>query len=161
MHAKLIRDMSESSILAPLEIKAIMDHIPHRYPILLVDRVIEIDPGKYCKALKNVSMMEPYFQGHYPEDPIMPGVLIIEAMAQTSSLMLLVLPKFQNCVPLLASIHDAKFKKRVIPGDQLIIETYLAWFRNDVGRVKGTVTVDGVIVATCEINCVLKPKTDL
>jgi 3-hydroxyacyl-[acyl-carrier-protein] dehydratase len=133
-----------------IDIKGILDSLPHRYPILLVDRVLEIEPGKRIVCLKNVSMNEPYFQGHYPGNPMMPGVLILEAMAQSGAILLLSDPNFQGRTPLFGAIDNVRFKRMVIPGDQLIAKLELEWVRGSIGRMKGTSTVDDQLVATME-----------
>jgi len=133
-----------------IDIKGILDTLPHRYPILLVDRIIEIDPGKRIVGLKNVTINEPFFQGHYPGEPVMPGVLILEAMAQAGALLLLMDHKFKGRIPLFGAIDNVKFKRMVTPGDQLVSTLELEWFRGTVGKMKGTARVDGQIAATME-----------
>jgi len=102
-----------------LDAKQIMEIIPHRYPILMVDRILEMEPGKRAVGIKNVSANEPVFQGHYPGMPIFPGVLMIEAMAQTGGVALMTLPELAGRVPLFAGIDEGKFKRPVCPGDPL------------------------------------------
>lgn len=131
-----------------LTIEQIMEYLPHRYPMLLVDRIIEVVPGKSCKGLKNVSVNEEFFQGHYPGMPIMPGVLIVEAMAQAGAVLLLSDPVHAGKVPMIGAIDEVKFKRPVVPGDQLISDVELVWFRSGVGRMKGVATVDGEVAAT-------------
>jgi len=133
-----------------IDIKGILDTLPHRYPILLVDRILEIDPGKRIVGLKNVSFNEPYFQGHYPGEPVMPGVLILEAMAQTGAILLMSDNKFKGRIPLFGAIDNARFKKIVSPGDQLISTLEVEWFRGTVGKMKGTATVEGQVAAIME-----------
>ncbi len=119
--------------------------------MLLVDRILEMDPGKQLKGLKNVTMNEEFFQGHYPGRPIMPGVLIIEAMAQAGAVMLLTSPDHKGKLPLIGAIDNVKFRRQVVPGDQLVSTVELLWMRGSVGRFKGVATVDEEIVATMEM----------
>ncbi len=141
-----------------LNVEKIMDCLPHRYPMLLVDRVLEMREGKFCKGLKNVTMNEAFFQGHYPERPIMPGVLIVEAMAQAGAVLILNRPDLAGKVPLIGAIDDVRFKRPVVPGDQLISELELLWIRGTIGRFKGTATVDGELVASMEMTFKLIDK---
>jgi len=124
-----------------LDTKQILEIIPHRYPILMVDRILEMEPGKRVIGLKNVSANEPVFQGHYPGNPIFPGVLMIEAMAQTGAVALLSLPELAGRVPLFAGIDDAKFKRPVYPGDQLRIEVEIIAMKRGLGIGAGKVFV--------------------
>jgi len=101
--------------------------------------------------LKNVTMNEPFFQGHYPGNPIMPGVLIIESMAQVGAALMLIDPKMEGQIPVIGAIDDVKFKRPVIPGDQLIIDVEILWFRSSVGRIKAVATVDGDLAASMEM----------
>jgi 3-hydroxyacyl-[acyl-carrier-protein] dehydratase len=141
-----------------IDINELMKCLPHRYPMLLVDRILAIEPGKRCTGLKNVTINEAFFQGHYPEMPIMPGVLIIEAMAQAGAIVILSDPANDGLVPLIGAIEEVKFKRQVIPGDQLISETELLWFRNSVGKMRATATVDGELAATMVLAFKLVPK---
>ncbi|MBI1756720.1 MAG: 3-hydroxyacyl-ACP dehydratase FabZ [Fimbriimonas ginsengisoli] len=134
-----------------ISIEEILDHLPHRYPMLLVDRILEVDPGKRLVGLKNVTFNEEFFQGHYPGMPVMPGVLILEAMAQAGACMLLSLDENKSRVPLIGAIDDVKFKRKVVPGDQLVSTVELMWMRGSIGRFKGVATVDGELVATMEL----------
>jgi 3-hydroxyacyl-[acyl-carrier-protein] dehydratase len=132
--------------------------MPHRYPMLLVDRIIEMEPGKYAKGLKNVTINEPFFQGHYPGKPIMPGVLIIEAMAQAGAVMLLATPEHEGKIPLIGAIDNVKFKRMVVPGDQLITLVELEWVRGSIGRFRGTATVDGELAAQMQMTFKLRDR---
>lgn len=134
-----------------MTITEIMQYLPHRYPMLLVDRVLEVVPGKSCRGLKNVTMNEAFFQGHYPDMPIMPGVLIIEAMAQAAAVMLLSAPEHQGKVPVIGGIDEVKFRRPVVPGDTLISDTELIFFRSGIGKFKAVGTVEGEIVAQMEM----------
>lgn len=119
--------------------------------MLLVDRILEVDPGKTCVGLKNVTINEAFFQGHYPGMPIMPGVLIIEAMAQAGAVIILSDPEHAGKVPVIGAIEQIKFKKAVVPGDQLISKIELLWFRSEIGRMRGTATVDDQVACTMEL----------
>lgn len=127
--------------------------------MLLVDRILEIDEaGRHGRGLKNVTMNEPFFQGHYPGMPIMPGVLIIESMAQVGAAILLMTPTLKGLVPVIGAIDGVKFKRMVVPGDQLIIDVEILWLRGTIGRTKGTATVDGELAASMEMTFKLMPK---
>lgn len=133
-----------------INIEEIMGFLPHRYPMLLVDRILEVEPGKSCKGLKNVTINEAFFQGHYPGMPVMPGVLIIEAMAQAGAILLLSDSDNSGRVPLIGAIDNVKFRRPVVPGDQLISEVELVYFRNHIGKFIAKATVDGELCASME-----------
>lgn len=137
----------------PINIVEIMDQIPHRFPFLLVDRVLEVEPGKRIKTLKNVTINEPFFQGHFPEFPVMPGVLIIEAMAQSAGILSVLSfgPKKENELYFFASIDNAKFKRQVIPGDSLHIEVELIKVIRGVGKYSAQAFVDGALAAQADL----------
>ncbi len=142
-----------------MDIHDILKHLPHRYPFLLVDRVLSIDPGKEIVALKNVTINEPFFPGHYPHHPVMPGVLIIEAMAQAAALLSFKSSGTQpddKTVYLFAGIDGARFKRPVSPGDQLIITVSLTRNMRGVFKFKGKVEVDGQLAAEAELMCAMK-----
>lgn len=130
-------------------IKQIMDMIPHRYPILLVDRLIEFESGKRAVGLKNVTMNEPHFMGHFPGEPIMPGVLIVEAMAQTAALMVVKTlgAEAENKLVYFMTIDNTKFRKMVTPGDTLHIHVEKMQNRGPVWKFSGKALVDGVLCA--------------
>ncbi len=131
-----------------LDIQQLLSVLPHRYPILLVDRILEIsEDNKKCRGLKNVTINEPFFQGHYPGIPIMPGVLIMESMAQVGAALLMTNPKLVGKIPLIGAIENAKFRQIVRPGDQLIHEVEILWVKGHVGKMKGFATVEGKVVA--------------
>ena len=131
-----------------IDIQELLSILPHRYPILLVDRILEIsEDHKKCKGLKNVTINELFFQGHYPGIPIMPGVLIMESMAQVGAALLMTTPKLAGKIPLIGAIEHAKFRRIVRPGDQLIHEVEILWVKGNVGKMKGFATVDGEIAA--------------
>jgi 3-hydroxyacyl-[acyl-carrier-protein] dehydratase len=120
-----------------LDINQIMSAIPHRYPFLLVDRILEVEPRKRAVGIKNVTMNEQFFQGHYPGNPIMPGVLILEAMAQVGGLSMMddSDPTAPRKIPLFGSIEEARFRRQVVPGDQLRIEVEVLKMRSSVGKI--------------------------
>ena len=142
-----------------MDIHAILEHLPHRYPFLLVDRVLSVEPGKDIVALKNVTINEPFFPGHYPHHPVMPGVLIIEAMAQVAALL-----SFKSMgskpddksVYYFAGIDGARFKRPVTPGDQLIIKVALLRSMRGVFKFKARAEVDGQLAAEAELLCTVK-----
>ena len=129
-------------------ITEIMKFLPHRYPFLLVDRIVELEPEKRIVGLKNVTINEQFFQGHFPGAPVMPGVLIIEAMAQVAGVMIYRdLPNREKKLIYFTSIENARFRRPVVPGDQLRIEMELLARRNNFGKMSGRATVDGKLVA--------------
>lgn len=150
--------MTTNSEQYPLDIAKILDFLPHRYPMLMVDRVLELERGKYIKALKNVTINEPFFQGHYPQQPIMPGVLIVEALAQSAGLLALdyLPPEMRRRAVYFMSIDKVKFRKMVVPGDQLILEAELLQWRPKgdkpkVIRVGAKASVNGVLATEAEL----------
>ena len=134
---------------AMVDIIGIMKAIPHRYPILLIDRVVELVPDQSAVGIKNVSVNEPFFVGHFPNHPVMPGVLIIESMAQTSAVLVVKTlgPEAAGKVVYFMSIDGAKFRRPVVPGDQMRVEVVKQRRRGPVWRFQGTARVDGVVVA--------------
>ncbi len=144
--------------MAELDIKEIMKIIPHRYPFLLIDKVVEIEEGKRAVAIKNVTMNEPYFQGHFPGLPIMPGVLICEAMAQVGVVMALRVPKNEGKVVLFAGIDKVRFRRQVLPGDQLRLEVETLWQRGALGKMSGKATVNGEVAVEGEFMFSLADK---
>ena len=133
--------------------------LPHRYPFLLVDRVLEIRDGKYCKALKNISANEEVFQGHFPQQAVLPGVMIIEALAQTAGIVIHSgKGKAEaDSIVFFAGINNAKFRVPVVPGDQLILETTLSNQRRNFWVFEGKASVDGKLAAQAEIKLMLQP----
>ena len=132
----------------PLDARAIERIIPHRYPMLLIDRVIELEPGKRAVAIKNVTRNEWFFEGHFPQQPIMPGVLIIEALAQTGAVAALSAEQFQGKLGLFAGIDGVRFRRQVAPGDQLRLEVTLERIRGPIGKAAASATVDGELAAS-------------
>jgi len=140
------------AIKITLDIEKIQGMLPHRYPFLLVDRVLELKKGKSITALKNVTCNEPFFQGHFPKLKIMPGVLILEALAQTGGLLLYdSLPEPETKLVFLSKINNAKFRHPVVPGDQLILEVELLKLKSRFGYINGKAFVDDQIVVEAEI----------
>lgn len=136
-----------------MNVQEIMSIIPHRYPFLLVDKIKEIEPRKRILGVKNVTINEPFFQGHFPGRPVMPGVLILEALAQTGAvLMLHSFPEAKNKLFYLASIKEAKFKKPVIPGDVLEMELTVERLKKNFVVMKGVARVEGQVVAEAIIS---------
>lgn len=141
---------SEKSVV--YTIAEILNILPHRYPFLLVDRVIALDPGKRITGLKNVTFNEQFFQGHFPGAPVMPGVLIIEAMAQVAGVLIYRdLPEKEKKLIYFTGIENAKFRRPVTPGDQLLIEMELVVRRNTFGKMAGRATVDGKLAAEATV----------
>ena len=126
--------------------------LPHRYPFLLVDRVTELEDGKRAVGIKNVTVNEPFFQGHFPQNPIMPGVLIVEALAQVGAVMLLSMPENRGKLGEFTGIDAMKFRRQVIPGDTLTLEAELLMYRHGMGKAKVSATVEGKIAAAGEIS---------
>lgn len=134
-----------------LDIHQILKVLPHRYPLLLVDRLLEHEPGKRAVGLKNVTVNEPQFTGHFPERPIMPGVLIVEAMAQLGALLMLQMAEHQGKLALFAGIDNCRFRGMVVPGDQLIMEVNVLKTRGAFGKVAAKATVEGKLVTESEL----------
>ncbi len=147
--------------IGPLDLKKIMTYLPHRYPFLLVDRVVSLVPNKSVHAYKNVSANEAFFQGHFPGLPVMPGVLIIEALAQASGLM--VLSEFEEerlkeSIFLFSGIENAKFRRPVLPGDRLDLFCELTRQKRQLWRMKGTAMVDGQLAVQAEMTAAITGK---
>jgi 3-hydroxyacyl-[acyl-carrier-protein] dehydratase len=140
-----------------LDAEAIMRIIPHRYPFLLVDRIVEIEPGRRAVGIKAVSIGEPYFQGHFPDYPVMPGVLIVEAIAQVGAVAVLHQEEYRGRIAFFAGIDNVRFKRQVKPGDTLRIEVELGQFRRGVGTGSGSATVDGQIACRGEFMFAVPP----
>jgi len=141
--------------MAILEIEEIMELLPHRYPFLLVDRIVECDDEKHIVGIKNVTVNEPFFQGHFPGLPVMPGVLQLEAMAQTAGILLNRMAGNPDGVPFFMGIDDARFRKVVKPGDQLRIEVEITKLRSKLARFKARVLVDDKVASEAEMMCMI------
>lgn len=157
--------MSNPSQTAPamLDIRKIMELLPHRYPFLLVDRVTKLEPGESVHAYKCVSMNEPFFQGHFPGLPVMPGVLIVEAMAQAGGFLVLTGQEqsiVDNSIFLFTGIEKVRFRKPVVPGDRLDLHCELVRKKMRLWKMRGTASVDGVLAAEAELTAAIVPKGD-
>jgi 3-hydroxyacyl-[acyl-carrier-protein] dehydratase len=142
-----------------LDIHQILEYLPHRYPILLVDRVLDVVPGERITALKNVTVNEPFFPGHYPHHPVMPGVLIVEAMAQTAAILsfkTMGSKPDDKSVYYFVGIDGARFKRPVSPGDQLIMEVTLTYNKRGMWKFAGVAKVDGQVAAEAELICAVR-----
>lgn len=144
---------------AIIDINEIKKYIPHRYPFLLVDRITELEIGKRVVGLKNVTVNEPFFPGHFPHNPVMPGVLIIEAMAQTAAVLAF---KTEGTVPdddstvYFASVDNVRFKRPVVPGDQLVMEAQIVRKMRNIWKFKAVARVDGELATEAEFMCAIK-----
>lgn len=146
-----------------MDIREILDLLPHRYPFILIDKVLEVELGKRIVAIKNVTMNEPFFQGHFPGMPVMPGVLILEAMAQAAAILAFKsrrseekVARFENELCYFAGVDNARFKKPVLPGDQLLIEAIFLKTRQSVFAVKASASVNGAVVCEGELMAMIK-----
>ena len=137
--------------MTTLDIGAIQEILPHRYPFLLVDRVVELEPGKHAVGIKNVSINEAFFQGHFPSHPVMPGVLVIEAMAQTGGVMILSLEEHRGKLAYLATVNNAKFRRPIVPGDTIRTEVTVLRARGNTGRIHCVSRVEDKVAAEAEI----------
>jgi 3-hydroxyacyl-[acyl-carrier-protein] dehydratase len=140
-----------------LDSSEIQKIIPHRYPFLLVDKIVELKAGQRAVGIKNVTINEHFFQGHFPEYPVMPGVLIVEAIAQVGAVTMLSLDEYKGRIAFFAGINEVRFKRQVKPGDTLRLEVELGAFRRGVGTGTGTATVDGQIACRGEFMFAIPP----
>ncbi len=144
-----------------MDIHEILEHLPHRYPFLLLDRVLSVDPGKEIVALKNVTINEPFFPGHYPHHPVMPGVLVIEAMAQAAAILTFKSSENKpdkNTVYYFVGIDGARFKRPVVPGDQLILKVSFLRSMRGLWKFAAVAEVEGKVAAQAEIMCAMREK---
>ncbi|MBC9784481.1 3-hydroxyacyl-ACP dehydratase FabZ [Heliobacterium chlorum] len=140
--------MRENVNLSAQDIQGIL---PHRPPFLLIDKVTELEVGKSAVALKNVTINEPFFQGHFPGHPVMPGVLILEAMAQTGAVALLKMPEYEGRIALFAAVDGVRFRRQVVPGDTLRLEVELTALRKSIGKGVGKAYVDAQLACEAEL----------
>jgi 3-hydroxyacyl-[acyl-carrier-protein] dehydratase len=140
---------------APLEASDIMAILPHRYPFLLLDRVIELVPGERAVGIKQVTANEPHFTGHFPGRPIMPGVLIVEALAQTAGVAVMTLEQYRGKLGLFAGIDECRFRRMVVPGDTLRLEVSVEKLRGMFGRARGVASVDGEVAAEATLSIII------
>lgn len=145
--------------MSAMDIHEILQYLPHRYPILMIDRVLELIPGERIRAVKNVSINEPVFPGHYPHHPVMPGVLIVETMAQAAAILsfkTMGSKPNDNSVYYFAGIDAARFRRPVSPGDQLILEVSITTAKRGIWKYSGVAKVDGQVAAEAELLCTLR-----
>ncbi|MCS7223093.1 MAG: 3-hydroxyacyl-ACP dehydratase FabZ [Armatimonadetes bacterium] len=140
-----------------LDVKQIMELLPHRFPFLLVDRVTELEPGKRASGIKMVSLNEWYFQGHFPDDPVMPGFLILESLAQLAGVAILSVPEHKGLAGYLVAVENARFRHPVLPGDQLTMQVEVTAIRNNMCFVKGEAMVGDRLVAEGQMVLALRP----
>lgn len=143
-----------------LDITQIKEIIPHRFPFLLIDRILEVEEGKRAVGIKNVSANEPFFQGHFPEYPVMPGVLIVEALAQVGAVAMLISEENRGRLAFFGGIDKCRFRRQVVPGDQLRLEVEMTRVRGSFGKGKAVATVDGEIACEAEITFALGDKKE-
>lgn len=153
----------EDSGMGPVQIREILDHLPHRYPFLLIDRVLDYKPGTQLTALKNVTMNEPFFQGHFPENPVMPGVLVLEALAQAGALLisLSLQDKNDDSLFIFTGVDKARFRRPVGPGDQIILNCWDIRHRRNFYKMTCDARVDGQLVAEAGLAAALVSRDEL
>lgn len=141
-----------------MDILEIKKCLPHRYPLLLVDRILEVEPMKRAIGIKNVTVNEPFFQGHFPDNPVMPGVLILEAMGQVGGIFIMCCPEYQGMGTFFAGIDEVRFRKPVVPGDQLVITSEMVKYKGLIGKVKSVAKVEDEVVAEATFTYALIDK---
>ena len=153
--------MSDTQVGTQLDINEIQKFLPHRYPFLLIDRVVEMERLKRIVAIKSVTINEGFFQGHFPGKPVMPGVLILESMAQAGGLLLLQeIPDREKKLLYLASMNDVKFRRPVVPGDQLRIEVNVLAWKGDLCKIEAKAFVDGNLATEAKMMCVMANREE-
>ncbi|CAN1511875.1 FabA 3-hydroxymyristoyl/3-hydroxydecanoyl-(acyl carrier protein) dehydratases [Methylophilaceae bacterium] len=151
--------MTNTTTSTSMDIHEILDHLPHRYPFILIDRVISMELGNEIVALKNVTINEPFFPGHFPYHPVMPGVLIVEAMAQAAAILsfkTMGVKPSDDSVYYFAGIDSARFKRPVSPGDQIVFNVKIDRILKGIWKYSGVASVDGHVVAEAQMMCILK-----
>ena len=151
--------MTNTTTSTSMDIHEILDHLPHRYPFILIDRVISMELGNEIVALKNVTINEPFFPGHFPYHPVMPGVLIVEAMAQAAAILsfkTMGVKPSDDSVHYFAGIDSARFKRPVSPGDQIVFNVKIDRILKGIWKYSGVASVDGHVVAEAQMMCILK-----
>jgi 3-hydroxyacyl-[acyl-carrier-protein] dehydratase len=144
-----------ATLSLPLEAADIMRILPHRYPFLLVDRIVELEPGRRAVGIKAVTANEPQFTGHFPERPIMPGVLMVEALAQTAGVVVMSLDEYRGKLGLFAGIDDCRFRRMVVPGDTLVLKVEVEKLRGMFGRVRAVASVDGEVAVEATLSIII------
>ena len=145
--------------MTQLDIHQILEHLPHRFPMLLIDRVLECEAGKRIKALKNVTINEPFFPGHYPHSPVMPGVLVIEAMAQAAAILSFItlgVKPNNKSLYYFVGIDNARFKRPIVPGDQIMLDVSITRSMRGMWKYSGTASVEGGVAASADLMCTYK-----
>ena len=141
-----------------MDIDELREILPHRYPFLLVDRILEVEPGKRAVGLKNVTVNEEFFQGHFPGQSIMPGVLVLEAMAQAGAVIMLTLPEHATKLAVIVGFENVRFRKQIVPGDTLITEVNVLWYKRNIGKISMVGRVAGEIAAEGELTFALTDR---
>ena len=154
-------ETTTTDLSLPIEAAEIMRIIPHRYPFLMVDRIVELEPGKRAVGIKQVTANEPQFTGHFPGRPIMPGVLMVEALAQAAGVAVLSLDEYRGKLGLFAGIDECRFRRMVVPGDTLRLEVTVEKLRGMFGRVRGVASVDGEVAVEATLSIIIPRDQDL